>query len=290
MDNKPIYRAFIVLECIFWGVGNTITKIGLQMISPFYCLTLRFALSFILFVLFFFPVLSKCRGEIRKCIPVSIMTAFAFILSTLSLNFASATTAGLLMSLSVIFTPVLTFWVHKVKPGKKVAGAVLLVLAGMYLICGGGSEIRFGIGELMALASSFCLAVTLTFSAKLMNAVEPVVLSTAQSGVTAVISFLCSVILEGHHTFYPIPLSGWLTIVYLAVGCTFIAYLLQNVALQHLSPVFVSIAFCSEPLFTALSAFLLLGERLSVLGYVGAIFILAGMVISSLMKSSIDAV
>ena len=284
MNKKLAYHAFIVLECVLWGVGNTVTKIGLQSISPFYCLTIRFFLSFGLFVLFFFPILKKCSTELKKCIPISVMTAASFILSTLSLQFAPVTTAGLLMALSVVFTPILAILVHKTQPEKKIAGAVLLVLIGLYLICGISGENAFGVGELMALISSFCLAVTLTFSAKLVRTIEPVVLSTVQSGVTALISLSFSVMLEDFQSLYHVSASGWLSIFYLAAGCTFIAYLLQNIALKHISPVFASIAFCTEPVFTALSAYLMLGEQLSAFGYLGSVFIIMGMVVSSLPK------
>ena len=188
------------------------------------------------------------------------------------------------MALSVVFTPILAILVHKTQPEKKIAGAVLLVLIGLYLICGISGENAFGVGELMALISSFCLAVTLTFSAKLVSTIEPVVLSTVQSGVTALISLSFSVMLEDFQSFYHVSASGWLSILYLAAGCTFIAYLLQNIALKHISPVFASIAFCTEPVFTALSAYLMLGEQLSAFGYLGSVFILMGMVVSSLPK------
>lgn len=283
MKNKFIYSSFIILECILWGIGNTVTKVGLQSIGPYTCLTIRFFISFILFI-FFFPKLINNWTDVKRCIPISIATAASFILSTLSLNFASATTAGLLMALSVMFTPFLSIFVHKTRLEKKILFSVILVVIGMYLLCGIDNGGGFGVGEIMALMSSFCLAVTLTFSAKFVCTIEPAVLSTVQSGITAIISFVFAVRMEDLDTLYNISISGWLAIAYLVVGCTLIAYLLQNTALKHVSSVFVSIAFCTEPLFTALSAYFILDEKLSSIGYMGALFIIAGITVSSISK------
>ncbi|MEA4934945.1 MAG: DMT family transporter [Lawsonibacter sp.] len=284
MKNKLIYSSFIILECILWGIGNTVTKVGLQSIGPYACLTIRFFLSFLLFVFFFFPKLLNHWTDMKRCIPISIATAAAFILSTLSLSFTSATNAGLLMALSVMFTPLLSLFVYKTRPEKKIIVSVILVVIGVYLLCGIDNGVGFGIGEIMALMSSFCLAVTLTFSAKFVCTMEPAVLSTVQSGITAMISFVFAVRMEDLDTLYNVSISGWLAIAYLVVGCTLIAYLLQNTALKHVSSVFVSIAFCTEPLFTALSAYFILDEKLSGIGYMGALFIIVGITVSSISK------
>lgn len=65
MKNKFIYSSFIILECILWGIGNTVTKIGLQSIGPYTCLTIRFFISFILFI-FFFPKLINNWTDVRR--------------------------------------------------------------------------------------------------------------------------------------------------------------------------------------------------------------------------------
>ena len=154
----------------------------------------------------------------------------------------------------------------------------------MYLLCGFDAGARFGFGELLALISALCLAVTLTFTAVSVQAVDPVVLSTVQAGMTAMLSLVPALIFENTHTLTGVSLSGWFSVLYLAVGCTFIAYLLQNTALAHVSPVFVSVTFCAEPIITALSAYVLLGEQLAFSGYIGAALILAGILVSSLPR------
>lgn len=190
------------------------------------------------------------------------------------------------MSLAVIFTPFLTFLVHKRLPGKSILGAVVLVVGGMCLLCGFDAGARFGTGELLALLSAFCSAVTLTLSAISVQTVDPVVLSTVQAGMTAVLSLGPALWFENVHTLAGAPSSAWLAVIYLAVGCTLVAYLLQNAALTYVSPVFVSVTFCAEPVFTALSAYVILGERLTLIDYTGAFLILTGILVSALPQKA----
>ena len=67
-------------------------------------------------------------------------------------------------------------------------------------------------------------------------------------------------------------------------GCTFLAYLFQNIALMHVSPAFAALTWCTEPLFTAISAYFILHERMDFLACCGALLILAGTVFASVLE------
>lgn len=281
MNKNVFYGSFIVFECLIWGVGNTLIKIGYDIISPFTCLTLRFLLGFFVFVILFFPRLRKHKNMILKCVPLSMVTASAFLLSNLSLRYTSATTAGLLMGLSVIFTPILSRLVFHSRLERRTLGCVVLVVIGMVLLCGVGGG-GFGIGEGMALFSAFATATTLTFSVSYLQTIDSIVLSTVQIGVTGFIALPFALITEDVSLLRSVPIEGWLIVAYLVFGCTVVAYLMQNKALKHLSPVFASLACCTEPVFTALAAYLILRERLTWVGYLGAVLIVAAVVGGSL--------
>ena len=48
-----LYGGLILLECLLWGLGNPLIKIGGQGIAPFSSIALRFSLAFLAFVLVF---------------------------------------------------------------------------------------------------------------------------------------------------------------------------------------------------------------------------------------------
>ena len=66
----------------------------------------------------------------------------------------------------------------------------------------------------------------------------------------------------------------WAVIVYLAIACTAAGYLLQNHALRQIPARTVALLQCACPVCTAVFSFLILRERLSAAGVIGALIIL----------------
>ena len=74
----------------------------------------------------------------------------------------------------------------------------------------------------------------------------------------------------------------------ISVGGTFLAYLFQNIALSRVSPTFGALVFCTEPIFTAITAYFMLDERMGLLSISGAILITVGIVLASIFDSRRD--
>ena len=108
-NNKFKYIACILLQSVVYGFGNPLTKIAFESITPFWCLTIRFTFAFLVFSLFFGKrILSGLRRVSPKVYaPTGLCMAVAYISCNLALNWTSATNVGFLMSLPVIFAPIL---------------------------------------------------------------------------------------------------------------------------------------------------------------------------------------
>jgi drug/metabolite transporter (DMT)-like permease len=136
---------------------------------------------------------------------------------------------------------------------------------------------------LLALLCAVTGACMLVFSSKYLANMDPVTFSVMQTGFTGLFCFFSALLFEDIPKLTSIPPVGWGVIVYLAVGCTCIAYLFQNIALRHVPPTYVALAFCSEPIFTAAASYILLGELLSLKGVIGAGLIMTSIIIASLL-------
>lgn len=283
--KTSFYGSLVILQCLFWGIGNPVVKIGLETISPFYCTAIRFALAFGLFMLFFGKrIAAQFKKEyLLSCMIIGSFTAASFLFSTFSLMLTDATISGFLLAFSVVFTPILSFFLLKQKISRRFALIILLVVVGMYFLCGGGGEFVFGAGEIMALLSALSGAGMLIYSSKHVTDIGPIALSASQCAVTAVISFVCALLFEDATGLSQTSVTGWLCVLYLAVACSCIAYILQNIALRKVSATFVSLAFCTEPIFTAIASFFMLGERLTLGGLIGAALIAVGITMASLL-------
>lgn len=284
------FGSFIVLECALWGLGNVITKIALESITPFFCLAIKFLIAFIIFAVMFrssaFSGMTK--SQLKSCIIIGAFTAFFFIFGTLGLFMTTATAAGFFMSVAVLFTPFLSFFILRKKIDKKIYPIILIVVVGAYFLCINSGEFTFGAGEILALLCSLTLALQLIFTSKHVENLGVKMLSTMQCGVAAVICFVFAFALESPAALADVTPVGWGGVIYLAIGCTVISYLLQNAALEKITPVFASVAFCTEPVFTAICAYFMLGEVLSVSGIVGCVLIMVGLIIASLLSEKDD--
>lgn len=287
--NTIFYGALLLVQCLFWGVGNPIMKIGLDVVPPLFCLSVRYLLAFLIFFLFFGKrvMANMTRTQIAPYLVISAFTAASFIACAFALMYTTATNTGFLMSMAVIFTPFLSYFVLKTKIDRKHAFPIVVVTGGLYLLCSEGGGFSFGIGEFLALACALAGAGMLVFSSKYLKNNDPITVSVMQTGFTGLFCTVFSLIFEDIPSFGSIPPVGWGVILYLAIGCTCIAYLLQNLALKKVPANYVAIAFCSEPIFTAAASYFLLGETLSVRGLVGSGLIMASIVMASMMPEEL---
>ena len=153
----------------------------------------------------------------------------------------------------------------------------------MYLLCVKGGLSGFGAGEILALLAAALVAATLVFTGRFLDQVDPVSMTALQAGCSAVIAFIGSLLAEGGvHAGSATP-KAWMIILYLAILCTFMGYLLQNLALTRISDREVSLLQSLCPVMTAVFSFILLGEKLSAAGMAGAAIIIVCIVISALI-------
>lgn len=285
INDKYLYISMLILQCIIWGVSNPIIKIGLKSIPPFYSIAFRFTLASAVFITIFRKkLIHEFKKEyIKDCVTIGLFNATTFILTTVSIKLTTATIAGFLMGLSVLFTPFMTFIILKKKPHKVIYWSTCITIIGMYLLCGGSKKFSFGLGEILALFSSVTLAATLIYTSKHVCNMGAELLSTVQTVFTAVIALLFAVFFE-NFTISQVTPEGLGAILYLALGTTCIAYMLQNYALKRVSPLLVSLIFCSEPIFSAIASYILLDEALSFIGLLGAGLIIIGIVAASIIN------
>ncbi|MDK2981013.1 MAG: hypothetical protein PWQ55_1360 [Chloroflexota bacterium] len=83
---------------------------------------------------------------------------------------------------------------------------------------------------------------------------------------------------------------GWLILVLLAIGPTLLGYGLYNVSLTHLPSSVVNLIVTIEPVFTAITAYFVLGERLTLQQIFGSLLVMAGVVVIRMYKVGVKSV
>ena len=116
-----------------------------------------------------------------------------------------------------------------------------------------------------------------------MEHADPITLTAFQTAMSVAMALCCAILFE--HGIHLEAATGthWAIIVYLALTCTVAGYLLQNSALRHISARTVALLQCICPVMTGFFSWLILGEKLSAAGLVGAAILLFCVVAETLM-------
>jgi drug/metabolite transporter (DMT)-like permease len=277
-----------MLQSVIYGVGNPLTKVAYESITPFWLLTFRFSIALFIFFLFFGKqIISQLRtAKVSQYLPASLCMALAYITCNLALNWTSATNVGFLMSLPVIFTPLLAVFILQQKYDFRYLPLQIIVVIGLYLLCSNEGGLILNKGDIFALITALALSGALVFGKKSLESLDAVTISATQTGVTAFLSIVCALVFDDFSIVPNIAPPAWGVIIYLALTCTCIAYVLQNSALVRLSSNTVSMLQCTQPILTAVCSFIILRETMSLRGILGGLIIISAILLANLLETN----
>ena len=288
--QKPSLRwlpiAFILLQSTLYGFGDPISKAAYETVPLYSLLSARYTIALLFLVVLFgkriWRGLKAC--SVKDWLLPSMCISCASNATNIAIVLTTATATAFLRSLSTVMTPLLALVIYRKKFSPKHIPVLLLVVVGLYLLCGRGGMNGFGLGEVAGLASALLMAGSLIFGEKALDKVDPVTLTTVQTAMSVILCTGAAFLLEGGIHLETAGTTEWIIIVYLAILCTVAGYLLQNAALQSISSRMVALLQCTGPVMTAFFSFLILGERLNFAGLLGAGILLACVAAETLMK------
>lgn len=286
-DRNLKYILFILIQSLIYGFGKPLTKTAYETITPLWLIALRFTISTVLFLLVFRKHIFADTLWLKSAVwlPSALCCAGAYITCNIALNITTATNVGFIMSMPVLFAPLLQSLVLRRKYQIRKLPVQLVAIGGLFLLCCNGGLFAFRLGEALAVLDALCLAGVLVFTEKALGSNMNVFqITTAQMGVTMIISIILAFAFDNTNVIAGADVRAWLVILYLAVVCTIGGYLLQNVAVTRLSSSAVAMLQCTQPILTAFASFLLLGETLTGTGLAGGGIIIAALIADSLIS------
>lgn len=267
----------LLLVAVLWGTSYGVAKEALAFYPVLGFLAVRFGLTFALLL----PALLRTTAAERRAaftagLPLGLMLWGIFACETYGVAHTQASNAALLVSLCVVFTPLAEWALLGRRPAPAVWVCAGVSLLGAALL-GGGMQGRWGLGDTLVLAAAVLRALQVCCTSRFAQRrpAPALALTAVQAGLIAVGCATLAWALPG--TLPPLPTQGafWWATLYLVLGCTVFAFVVQNWALRHSPPTRVGLLMGSEPVFGALFAVLWLGESLSPQGWAGAALIVA---------------
>ncbi|MBR4131689.1 MAG: DMT family transporter [Oscillospiraceae bacterium] len=274
--QKLIPYALILLQSLLYGFGDPISKAAYERIPVCSLLAVRYLIAFAFLMLLAGKTVVRELRSMRSFawIAPSVCIAVSYVLSNLALKLTAATSVAFLRSLATVMTPLLALIFFRKRYGLAHAAVGLASVLGLYLLCSFGGLSGFGMGEILSLLGALTMAGALLFGEKALSQMRPLTLTTVQAAASTTVAFLAALLFEGGVRVSQASCDIWAIIVYLAIGCTAAGYLLQNHALRSISARTVALLQCACPVFTAAFSYLILRERLSAAGMLGALIIL----------------
>lgn len=269
----------LVAICALWGLTFVIVKRAIAEVPPFEFLAIRFAIaSFALAVVFPKQVARMSTGVIVGGVVAGVALAAGYGFQTTGLQFTSATNAGFVTGLYVIFAPLLGTVLLRKFPERGEWVAVMLAASGLALLTL-GPNLRVMRGDVLVLGCAVSFAVHIVLLGRFSPVYDSRQLAIVQLAVSALGFGIIAVAAEP--LVIPSSAEVWSTIALTSVGASAIAFLAQTWAQSHLNPTKTAVTLTMEPVFAGLAGFFLLGERLTPRGWMGALFILVGMLIAA---------
>jgi drug/metabolite transporter (DMT)-like permease len=224
--------------------------------------------------------------------------------------FTTAGNPGFISGLYVVLVPIFgIFWGRKTGPATWLGSVFTLI--GLYFLCTTGSLKTINPGDVIVVVSAFFWAFHMLIIDRLVQRIDPIVLSAGQFAVVGIFSLAGAFIAEpfiapvvesinpvlletGSFAWLPFPalLSGLssqtvafpvealIPILYGGLGSVGIAYTLQTVAQRDAPPAHATIILCFEGCFAALGGALLLSEKIGIWTFFGFLLMLAGMLVT----------
>jgi drug/metabolite transporter (DMT)-like permease len=278
---------------LLWGVTFVVVKDALADSSVFAFLAVRFILGALPMAWIYRADIRKLSGaEFRAGARIGLFMFGGYAFQTAGIAKTTASKAAFITGLTSVLVPVFLalFWRRRINAW--VWSGVFTSLVGLYYLTvprGGIADLNRG--DLLVLACAVLYAFQIIFIARYSSKHSLGGLSFLQVAATGLFSLAAVPVLAATHWE---PLRFHLTsqlvfgVLVTAVFTTAIAYPLLVWGQRHTNATNTALILTSEPIFAAVTSFIVLHERLGARSLLGAGLILAGILLAEL-KGSVPA-
>lgn len=311
MRYRSTNNLLLALTALIWGSAFVAQSVGMDYLGPFTFNSIRSAMGGLVLL----PILFILKGRGRKSgqpesaagepsagesfagessagessvgdrktlvtggILCGIALAVASSLQQIGIVYTSAGKAGFITALYILIVPIIRLFLGR-RAGRKVWIGVALAVAGMYFLCiTDGFSISKGdfLVFLCAVIFSVHILVIDHFAPK----VDSVALSCIQFLVCGILCAVPMLALERPQV--DEILAAWMPLAYAGVLSCGVAYTLQVIAQKNTDPTVASLLLSLESVFSVLTGWGILGERLSGRELFGCALVFAAVLLAQL--------
>ncbi len=285
MSRSLKAHILLVFITLIWGATFVVIKNALADISPLFFNAIRMSLAALVLAAVFHRQLPRIHaGSLVSGILVGVFLFVGNELQTVGLKYTMPSKSAFLTGVSIVLVPVFLalFWKRGINLWSAVG--VGLAFVGLYLLTvpgstGTGLNLQsMNRGDLFTLGAALVFAFHIIFIGHATQRHHWQQITVVQVAVSALL-MICTVpvaekveVVWSPRVFWGIAITGFFSLA--------LAFAIQAWAQQFTPATHTALIFSLEPVFAWLTSFLFLGERLGARAGLGALCILAGVLIS----------
>jgi drug/metabolite transporter (DMT)-like permease len=258
---------------VAWGLAFVVMKPAIERQSVNNFLFTRFVLAVLVMILIRPQVVKLFTKDLLlRGFGAGLFLGGGYILQTVGLANTGAAITGFVTGLYVILTPLFAAVIFKDRISKTTWAYVFVATIGLGLLSLHGWSV--GYGEFLVFLSAIAFAAHITALSKWSAGRDVYAMTITQLIMCAVLTGIASSI-EGYSP--PPDFGVWAVVIFTAVFCTAIAFIVQTWSQAHMSATKVAVILTMEVVFAAVFAIIFGGERLTLQSALGGILVVAAM-------------
>lgn len=273
----------MLITAIMWGSGFVGMAMGLEHWTVLQLMALRFTFATILLALIFHKKLKLVSKSVFwKGSILGAILFIAFALQTLGLNYTTPSKNAFLTAINVIVVPIIAYVIYKRRFDRfEIMAAVMAIIGIGFLSL--QDSFTINVGDMLSILCAIAFAFDIFYTNVFVKKEDALALTIIQFFAASILSWI------GVISFGEIPTSasteGMLTIAYLAVFCTLVAYVCQNIGMQYADPTKSALILSTESIFGTLCSVLILNEILTGRMIFGCFLIFFAIIIAEVKPS-----
>jgi drug/metabolite transporter (DMT)-like permease len=274
--RETVAELSLVGIAAIWGLTFTIVQDAIERLPVLAFLGYRFTAAALLVAIVFRRALGRLSAEgWRAGIVMGVFLTASYVLQTFGLEHTSASNTGFITGLFVVITPLMAALLLRERIGPLAWTAAAVSAAGLFLLSGTNGDLNAR-GDGLVLLCAVAVAAHILVTARAARGHDIGALLAVQLGVCGLLCLVAGGIAGDLEL--PRGDSVWLALAITAVFASALGFFVQTYAQQHAPPARTALILASEPAFGGLFGYLLAGDRLSSLSWVGAALIMVAIV------------
>lgn len=291
--TKMTANFLMLITALIWGTTFIAQTTGMDTIGPLSFTAARYAIGMVVMIPLAIweskktSLTAQCQSQpkiFKGALLLGVLMFGGIALQQTALLYTKVANAAFLTALYVPAVPLMTWLLSREPIGLPIWLALILSIAGSYLLSGNAGFDAQVADILVALGALFWAAHIIAIGIVTRMVAAPLQLAFVQNAVCALLALVGAVVIEAPQLIDFLPV--WKELFYAGAISVGIAYTLQLVAQRHANTTAAAFLLSLEAVFAAIAGWLFLSETLSVMAIIGCVLIFVAVLLADVVPRS----